>query len=132
LVTAIGGGGLLAWKQMKPKPPVAAELPESRSYNSGGEVHAEYTGKGGTLLFKLQEGGDVGVTISGNRNDFNYRWDGTGELKIVNLEPGPYRVRVRSGSTRVNLESRVQRRKICSYQYNLSSGKDRWTKEGCN
>ncbi len=135
LVTAIGGGGLLAWKYLGPKPKVetfTVEIPQERLYNDGGVVHADYGGKGGNLVFGLQESGEARVTISGNRNDFNYRWNGVGDLTILDLEPGPYRVSIRAGDVREDLKSRVIRRRTCTYEYNLSSGKHRWTEDGCN
>ena len=134
VVSAIGGASLLLWKAMQsePKAVAAVEIPEERVYNSGGEVHAGYKGKVGTLVFGLQGVDDARVTISGNQNDFSYRWNGLDGLTILGLEPGLYRVSIRAGEVRLNLESRVVRRRTCTYEYNLSSGKQGWTEDGCN
>jgi hypothetical protein len=133
VVMVIGGAGLVGLKVfLTPDVVEPIEIPEVRSYAAGGNVDAGYEGRTGVLVLGLQGAGDARVSISGNQNDYNYRWDGTGELRIKHLQPGVYRVRIVNGAQRLNLESKVLRRRTCSYEYNMGSEKQRWTEEGCS
>ena len=128
------GSAYVAWKYLGQPPPApeVTEVPAGRTYGPGGEVDAGFEGKVGRMSMGLKNATDARVTISGNQNEFTYRWNGQGDLTIVNLEPGLYRVRIVDSSNRVNLESRVIKRRTCTYEYNLTSGTQEWTEDGCN
>ena len=132
-VVLIGGSGIVAWKYLgKPAVVEVVDIPEARTYNPGGEVDAGFEGKVGRLVLGLQDASDARITIRGNQNEFSYRWNGEGNLTIINLEPGLYWVKIIDKDARVNLESRVVKRRTCTYEYNLSSGKQEWSEDGCN
>jgi hypothetical protein len=133
VVIVLGSGGLVAWKFLQPQPgTTGVQVPQTRTYSPGGEVDGGFEGKVGTLVLGLQNASDARVTISGNQNDFSYRWNGREVLTINNLEPGLYRIRILNSDARVNLESQVIRRRTCTYEYNLSSGKQAWNEDGCS
>jgi hypothetical protein len=77
------------------------------------------------------DGDGAKTVISGNQTDFSYRWDGTGTLKINDLDPGTYRAVVRGVEGTSFLEASVRASKMCTYEYNLSVGGDQWAANGC-
>jgi serine/threonine protein kinase len=113
-------------------PPVAVELPDGPAYLTGGVIEASRAdGKGGSLSIVFTDGDGAKTVISGNETDFSYRWDGTGTLKINDLDPGTYRAVVRGVEGTSFLEANVRASKMCTYEYNLSVGGDQWAANGC-
>lgn len=113
-------------------PPIAAELPVGPAYLSGGVIEASRAnGQGGSLSIVFTDGEGAKTVISGNKNDYSYRWDGTGSLKINDLESGTYRAVVRGVEGTSFLEASVQASKNCTYEYNRSVGGDKWAANGC-
>ncbi len=108
------------------------ELPVGPEYAAGGTVDAGRAGgAGGSLSVSLTGDQSAKVVISGNRTDFSYRWDGTGDLVITDLERGTYRTVIRGPEGTVFLQARVRAGQACTYEYNLASGGDKWASRGC-
>ena len=101
-------------------------------YSPGGRIETgEVEDGGGTLVIDLEGTGPAKVTISAVLSGYNFRWDGTGTLELVGLEPGEYRARVRTDETTVGLQATVENGRQCAYRYNLDSRSDAWEDEGC-
>ena len=110
----------------------AVVVDEAPKYSPGGRIETgEAEDGGGTLVIDLEGKGPAKVTISAVLSGYNFRWDGTGTLELVGLEPGEYRTRVRTEETTIGLQATVENGRQCAYRYNLDSGSEAWDDEGC-
>ncbi len=103
-----------------------------RKYSPGGQFQTEQVlGNGGVLVLDLAGDMPAKVTISAALTGFNFRWDGTDVLALEGLEPGMYRVRIRSGEQTIGLAAKVESGERCAYRYDLDAGGEEWDDAGC-
>jgi len=115
----------------EPEPPVEVVV-DTPEYLPGGRVETGQSGgKGGDMAVNLTGLGSATVTISGGTNSYIFRWDGTDTLELIDLDPGSYRLRIRTNNTTEILEARVESGRTCAYRYNLESEGDEWDASGC-
>lgn len=106
--------------------------PIAPKYLPGSEVQTgQAGGKGGDLVMEMEGKGGSNVTISAQLTGYNFKWDGTRKLTLIDLEPGAYRVLIRSNGKTVGLEAEVEKGRACAYLYSLSSGSEEWLESGC-
>ena len=128
------GGGILAggYQLIAGEEEAAVVVDTAPKYSPGGRIETgEAEDGGGALVIDLEGKGPAKVTISAVLSGYNFRWDGTGTLELVGLEPGEYRTRVRTDETTIGLQATVENGRQCAYRYNLDSGSEAWEDEGC-
>ena len=114
------------------KDPVPNEVADAPKYMPGGTVEtAQAGGSGGALSLRLSGDKSAKVTVSAALSGFNYKWDGTGELKLDDLQEGPYRIRIKTEVASIVLQSKVETGRTCAYRYDLEGGGEEWDKSGC-
>ena len=107
-------------------------LEDAPKYHAGGRIETEQAGgEGGTLVLNLSGSGPAKVTISAVLTGYNFRWDGTGKLELIDLESGTYRARIRTSDATIGLAAKVERGRSCAYLYDLDSGSEEWEDAGC-
>ena len=109
------------------------EAPSSESkFLGGGEVATgQATEGGGVMTVALSGAAEVEVSISATLTGFTYKWNGSDELTLTQLEPGPYRIRIRTPATSVVLQSTVESGQTCAYRYDLDGESEDWDLAGC-
>jgi serine/threonine protein kinase len=120
-------------KFVNPAPdPVSDVVVDAPKYITGGTVETKQAGGSGGAL-SLEISGDEGakVTVSAALSGFNYKWDGTGVLKLNDLQEGPYRVRIKTDGASFVLQTKVETGRTCAYRYDLEGGGEDWDKSGC-
>ena len=128
-VGVLYGGYSVLVPETPPQEDVVVETPK---YMPGGRIETgQGGGQGGTMAVSLTGLGSAKVTISGGMSSYIFRWDGSDTLELVDLEPGPYRLRIRTTDTTQVLEARVESERTCAYRYNLESEGDEWDASGC-
>ena len=129
------GGGLLAgaYQMITPAETTPAAVVESAPrYSPGGRIETgDAGGKGGTLVLEIAGEGEAKVTISAVLSGYNFRWDGTEKLTLVDLKPGKYRARIRTEKGTTGLQATVEGGRECAYRYSLDSEADQWEDAGC-
>ena len=124
--------GYVFFLQNEPEVPAVVEQPSE--YKKGARIDTEQAaGKGGALVLNVDGVRAVKVTISHVESGFNFKWDGSETLELLDLAPGKYRARVRTQDRSVDEMGvvDVKRGVKCAYRYNLNSGGDEWEAEGC-
>jgi serine/threonine protein kinase len=112
--------------------PVPDEVADAPKYMPGGTVETDQAGgSGGALSLRLSGDKSAKVTVSAALSGFNYKWDGTGKLKLNDLQEGPYRIRIKTEVTSIVLQSKVETGRTCAYRYDLEGGGEEWDKSGC-
>lgn len=115
----------------QPEVPETAVV-ETSKYRPGGEVETgEADGEGGVLSLEIQGVAPTKVTVSAALTGFNYKWDGDKPLQLKDLEPGPYRIRIRTESASIVLQSKVETGRTCAYRYDLDGGSEDWDQSDC-
>ena len=115
-----------------PAVPVQVLEPQAPRYQAGGEVQTgQAGGEGGDLVMEMTRTGKVNVTISAQLTGYNFKWDGTGKLSLIDLEPGAYRVLIRADGETIGLHAEVEKGRACAYRYIQGSGGDEWDEAGC-
>jgi serine/threonine protein kinase len=131
---ALGGGILYGGYTLiaggaKPMPLV---VDTALKYSAGGRFETDQAGgSGGSLVLNMSGEGVSKVTISAVLSGYNFRWDGTGTLELVDLDPGLYRARIRTAETTIGLAAKVESGRSCAYRYNLDAGGEEWDDAGC-
>ena len=83
------------------------------------------------MTVALSGAAEVEVSISATLTGFTYKWNGSDELTLTELEPGPYRIRIRTPATSVVLQSTVESGQTCAYRYDLDGESEDWDLAGC-
>ena len=110
----------------------SASAAETSKYLSGGEVETGQAKEGGGILsLEMTGASEVKITISASLTGFTYKWNGREPLTLSELEPGPYRVRIRSNDSSVVLHPTVESGRTCAYRYDLEGGSEEWDQAGC-
>jgi len=124
--------GFNTFVQPAPDPGPEEVVDAPKKYKSGGSVDTNQAGgSGGALSLQLSGDKSAKVTVSAALSGFNYKWDGTGKLKLDDLQEGPYRIRIKTDGASIVLQSKVETGRTCAYRYDLEGGGEDWDKSGC-
>ncbi|MDP2309662.1 MAG: serine/threonine-protein kinase [Pseudomonadota bacterium] len=90
---------------------------------------ANAEGKGGVIL--TVPGGASEVTVTSSSTEFRTEWDGSGNLRLKDLEPGVLlaKVKPKGGGPSVRADFSVEAGSTCVFTFNTGGGK--WEKSEC-
>ncbi len=86
----------------------------------------------GDLVMNIEKAKSAKVTITANLTDYHFKWDGTGTLEVIDLEPGTYRTRIVADGEVTSLEAEVEAGRACAYRYDSATGDEVWTDARCS
>ena len=130
LALLILGGGAGYWFISQPKgPPVIEPTVVENVLPAGKGGLSKTLGAEPTrVVLKVQSSQDVVISLK--HNDFEYEWNGEGEIELKGIAAGSLRSTVQRKDEK-DLRDRVsvQSGKDCTYVLNLNSGEDKWSEE---